>query len=441
MLEQLFSQYPIKPGEGLRTYFKRIGSHCDLSMAAVRGRVDRMLKRAGYAGVSKENFDDFYSNIKVSSKGKKKVSLSEDAMVINYEGSKAITSLEEAVEFFDINLVEWKPVSIEYNSWPTTAKNNEGTLIQTMNYQVKVKCQPRLTENQKLAEEWRASVEKLLVDVKELKVSKSKTTGRKVGILTIADFHYGADNKGLTVNKDYDFKVFREHMSIVVNKINSYRYDHVDLNVLGDLIESWSGLNHLSTFRHLGQFGPQAFIQLCEWFAENVIARINNIRSLNVVNGNHDRTSMSAKVDVEGAVGTLFSYVMRLKFGDSITHRHHPLILNFRHEGTGIQSILFHGHKLTKKSNIPNLVLKYGDRDCFNLLQHAHIHTRRTLKVFEVDMLDSTAVDELRYRMTSVAPICNPGHYAESLGAASLPGFSIFEDNGRGGINHVDVGL
>lgn len=61
-----------------------------------------------------------------------------DGAVCEYKGEKPITTLEEAIEFFNIDVNIWEAEKVTTNSWDVSMKRNDGTSFKRTNYQIKV---------------------------------------------------------------------------------------------------------------------------------------------------------------------------------------------------------------------------------------------------------------------------------------------------------------
>lgn len=70
--------------------------------------------------------------------GKKTWEETKDGAISEYKGEKPITTVEEAVEFFDIDTQIWEAEKITTNSWDVSMKRNDGTSFKRTNYQIKV---------------------------------------------------------------------------------------------------------------------------------------------------------------------------------------------------------------------------------------------------------------------------------------------------------------
>src|SRR5690606_1349928 len=129
-----------------------------------------------------------------------------------------------------------------------------------------------------------------------------KKDGDKIGVVTFADFHIGADIKNLLKTKDFNVEILLDYIAKSVAIINSKNYKEVHVNLLGDFFESLSGMNHENTFKSLGQdmWGANVIILANEIIGEHLLSKINNLVAVNIVSGNHDRMTASNKLDNTG---------------------------------------------------------------------------------------------------------------------------------------------
>jgi predicted phosphodiesterase len=217
------------------------------------------------------------------------------------------------------------------------------------------------------------------------------------------------------------------------------------LNVLGDLIESFSGLNHPNTFKSLGldMYGFNVVTLCYEILVKHLIGQINNLASVNLVSGNHDRTSVKSDIDNMGEVVGLLAWLLEREFPQLEVH-YNPLVLT--REIDGINYVLSHGHHRLSKKDAAKTAFDYGSNDKFNLLLEGHLHTRQTQRtykrrVIEYEDFDFVAMDEMKYRKIKVASLFTGNWYSESLGFASTAGFLLTWNNGRGGVKVYDSTL
>lgn len=214
----------------------------------------------------------------------------------------------------------------------------------------------------------------------------------------------------------------------------------VDVLLLGDLIESFTGLNHANSWKGLqkGMFGAKAVKLFTELFSDFCLSKINNLGGVKIVAGNHDRTTSDSKEDTDGGAAELIAWGLQLleyevEFSTSL----------LAHEMDGINFIMNHGHlPLTKKLRTEEICWKYGKKGMYNFVVEGHLHSRIAKMTINqrssFQLLGGDAVDSRR----QVCPSFFPGNnYSEGLGFSTAPGFLIVEDNGNGKPNVFDISL
>ena len=72
--------------------------------------------------------------------------------------------------------------------------------------------------------------------------------GSKIGVVNIADLHGGAYIDGLRKTGDYSIKILIDRLNEAAERVNDLHYYEVHVHILGDLIESFSGLNHANSW-------------------------------------------------------------------------------------------------------------------------------------------------------------------------------------------------
>jgi hypothetical protein len=230
-------------------------SEVDALMAKVKGRV-------GGSQVERGILDDrFDSDLK--SGQKKFVEGADGSASYQYKGSKMITSLDEAVEFFKIDTDLWEVERYLCNSYPVSAREREqnltwdkgvmsGTAIRankwttTVNYQVKVWLKKR--ETTATAWDFEAFYKDLLKKHKPLKYPKIKheklkgNDAKNLLEVNICDLHLGKLCWGEEVNNNYDIKIatrrFQYALKTLVQRALSSGFDRILFPVGNDFFNS-----------------------------------------------------------------------------------------------------------------------------------------------------------------------------------------------------------
>ncbi len=398
LIEDILQKYP---NESFSKTADRILQKCDLfSHRTLRRRVAKVAKQM------KEN-------------------LSGVATTYNYKGEQPITSLEEAIKFFDIDVNEYEVTGYSCNAWDVSTKTGKKT-----NYQVKLTLKPR-------AEELDYQEVKKQLDYAISKVNINKIPGVNTGVICLADLHIGADIRNLQRTPDFNFKSVIQYLKDIANQVNQRGYEKVEIIFLGDFIESFTGLNHINSWKSMGKgmYGHHVVILAFEIMRE-FIKNVNNLKSIHMVSGNHDRSTSDAKHDNEGDVAGLLAYMLRNSL-DRVNVEFSPLVLGSAIDG--IYYIMTHNHHALSRRDLGKIMFEYGKQGMYNVLLGGHWHSRKSKKVFHT--LQETYVDQADYRAIDVAPLFTGNFYSESMGYSSSAGYTLIENNGKGKPNVFDYSL
>lgn len=345
----------------------------------------------------------------------------------NYKGERPITSLAEAVDFFNIDLKKFEVTGYTCNAWDVTSKQGKKT-----NYQVKLALKPR-------AEEIDYKQIKKQLDSAISSINIKSAPGANHGVLCLADLHIGADIQKLAKTQDFNYKTVIKYLRAIADKVNSKRYENVSVIFLGDFIESFTGLNHINSWKSMGKglYGHHVVILAYE-IIRDFLASVNNLTNVYMVAGNHDRSTSDAKHDNEGDVAGLLSYMVKQSYQNSTVNvEFSSIILNRMIDG--IFYVMTHNHHGVSKGDIGKVFFEYGKQDVYNILLGGHWHSRKSKKVFHT--LNETYLDQANYRAVDIAPLFTGNFYSESNGWTSNAGFSLIENNGSGKPNIFDYSL
>lgn len=367
-----------------------------------------------------------------------------DSAYIEQYTSTQVKTLEELIKVCNIDLNVWEVERYLCNAWGVTSfhterfKTGKGknrykdfkTPVPAVNYQVKVWLKRRVFD-------YDTGIKKVLETIEAYTpkpLMKVTTPSDKHIVVTMADFHIGADIKGLIRTPDFDVNVLLDYLDLCVQKINSYGARKVTLNLLGDFYESISGLNHENTFKSLGKdmWGGNVIILANEILTTHLLSKINNLVEVNMVSGNHDRMTISKRVDNTGEGAKVLWHMLKkdfpalpIEYSDSVLTK----------EIDGINYILTHGDKAFSKKEVSKVVFDYGNPKLFNLFMEGHYHTRKTVKALTQKMkfyeeVEVVSFDESNYRKINVASLFTGNYYSESLGFAGNAGMTISFNNG-----------
>ena len=160
--------------------------------------------------------------------------------------------------------------------------------------------------------------------------------------------------------------------------VNSYRAAKVNLMILGDLVETISGINHPDSWKNIeeGHFGSNIIIKTKEILVNHLINRIVNLKLIAASGGNHDRLQASNKNSDTGATDLIFYMINeRLKLLNSdIKCLYDPVLINFSTKHLGFIGI--HGDKGLHKRELSYLINKFSvNRNQYQFVFSAHLHS------------------------------------------------------------------
>lgn len=272
------------------------------------------------------------------------------------------------------------------------------------------------------------------ISKEKIEISKKEVSADEITV-ALADLHIGSFVRLLKNSPDYDITVVRKALSTVAHNINVMQSKKVNVIILGDLIESFTGMNHPNSWQQIELYGADLVVIAYELLIE-FFEKIINLNSITLISGNHDRYTSSNKEDVQGGISKILYYFIKkaipdvLITWDSLIHSQ---------ENNGIVFNSIHGHFRISKNPPSDIILRYSvNKDVFNLILEGHWHSRR-----KKQPINNKAVnwDSKTYRMYTVPSIFSGNFYSESEGYSSTPGFMIFWNNGEGLPITLDIPL
>jgi len=328
----------------------------------------------------------------------------------DYSGLKKIQTEEDLIKFAKIDTTKWKAVKQTANKWGE-------------NYQIKVIFES-VEKGAKEEEAYEQAKEILKKHLKgRKKISNKKKLNTKIGVIPLADFHIGAYIRGLIKTPDFDIGKISDMLDEIANTINSLNYSEVHISILGDIIESFTGTNHPSTWKELMYkgYGSNIIIMAYELLL-SFFKKIVNLHSIYLVSGNHDRITSSSKEDTKGEVVELISYFLNKELDVNI--KYNPILITEIIDN--ICYIFTHGHHNFTKKNIEQTIWKYGKQKYFNLVLQGHWHSRKSkVPVIKMETIHSDSGD---YRGITCPSIFTGNFYAETSGFTSSAGFLIIQN-------------
>lgn len=273
------------------------------------------------------------------------------------------------------------------------------------------------------------------------KIKRNYKTAKE-GVFMLGDFHLGAYVGDLLNTPDFNFNRIAEMLQEVANKINSHKYKKVYLFMCGDFIESFSGLNHINSWKglHKGAYGMKAVVLAHEVLSEHLYSKIVNFKYCGFISGNHDRISSAKDEDQEGQVAMMMEYLFAKDFA-SVNSEWSPLLISKVIDD--VSYVVTHGHLGISNKEISKIIFDYGVQGKYNVFAKAHKHTRETKKTFKKGLInykdvEYVTLDSSDYRAVTIPPLFTGNFYSESLGYTSTAGMSHFVNNGKGKVTYID---
>lgn len=239
-----------------------------------------------------------------------------------------------------------------------------------------------------------------------------------VGVTVIADLHIGAYVRRMMLTPDYDIDVINQKLWTIANRIREQNNSENHLFILGDLIESFTGLNHKNSWKQLELHGVDALIAAYQ-ILSSFITTIPNLKGVYIVGGNHDRVTSDNKEDTSASGAKLVAYMLQQIYGDVIHFS--PTVIS--QEIDGINYVATHGHLGLSRKNIESLLYNYAPKNNnYTVALSGHLHTRgKTVGVSDTIINDSGS-----YRGYICPSIFTGNDYSEKEGFTTTSGFLHF---------------
>lgn len=433
-----FIKHPIQQGEGIRPYCRRISAIIGEKTETVR----RYYYRLGFSGAEKQKSKSSptHSN---QTKQSKEVNYDYDkgTAQMTYNGRERVTNIEEAIAKAGLDMNVWYVTGSRFKAYEGFMKDADSNPIVVPMYS----CTVDFARIGGSDVDWDSVFDKLEDEIASCKPPKPKIlpySEDRVGVISTGDWHLGAHIDDLIRTDSFNHKVLIERLEESAERINSERFSEVHLCLLGDFIESFTGLNHKNVWKDVerGNYGMNA-IRLCYAIMVNhYIGRINNVKSVNIVSGNHDRTSADKGEDTMREAAGMLAWLLDKDYGSVFDVEYNPMVISKKIDG--INYILTHGDFKFSDKDISKILYDYGVQGVYNVVLKAHLHTRKVTKrfeerAFELKDLKVISVDECDHRVITCAPMFTGNFYSEALGYSSTAGFEILYNNGYGYPEHT----
>ena len=272
-------------------------------------------------------------------------------------------------------------------------------------------------ELEKKEYKWQELSDALLEYASKAKVITVRRTDKADGkraVAVVCDLHGGAENKATKNLPAYDYKVMARRLADVAQDINSRKPSELTLVLNGDLIESFTGMNHPTSWAGLTKnagFGIDAVLKTTDVLT-TFIQSIDNVKEVLVLSGNHDRVTSSNKEDLTGDAAKLIAELLRAHIGNLIPIEWNEDVISRKIDGCGFH--FMHGHTgMAKKTS--DFVSAYGYRNCYNMIVLGHLHS--------VIIKD----DSFTHRKMHCASIFTGNKWSKKGGYSSTPGYTYVD--------------
>lgn len=346
---------------------------------------------------------------------------------LKYTGRQSITSKEQAIAFFNIDEDEYEIKRFYCKSWDVTNKHG----VTYTNYGITLD----LTKKEKPTDH--AQILKSIQDtIKTINYVPAKSIKNQVNVICLSDIHLGAStnkSKGLINTKDFNSDILIQKVERIISDIKTKFKGRKHVVLLGDLIETFTGLNHINVWKEIDKYGSDAVIavyELLRWFLESIEAE-----KVYMVSGNHDRVTVNRDLDVVGSSTNIIAYFLK-QSGFDINY--HPLV-----QTAVIDSICYiftHGHHKLSKQEVAKIILDYGDKAFYTVLVSGHLHSRRIRR--EYFETEGVLQDASNYRAVTIPPLFTGNLFSETLGYTSSSGYGVFNKaEGLANVNYFDIAV
>lgn len=242
-------------------------------------------------------------------------------------------------------------------------------------------------------------------------VRRSKDVRAKHAIVHVCDLHIGAEIEAERNLPAFNADVVAKKLAEIAKDANSRKAEKATVVINGDLIETFTGLNHINSWKNIDKkygYGVQATVKTIDILSE-FISSIVNVDEVIIIAGNHDRVTSNAKEDVSGEVVEWVHFVLNGRFGKQFPVSWTKDVASIHREGCGF--VFTHGHLSISKKNPDHIVNQYGFPSMFNLVVLGHLHTRKVLS------------DNVQNRTIHAPSIFTGNNFSKNLGYSSLSGY------------------
>lgn len=229
----------------------------------------------------------------------------------------------------------------------------------------------------------------------------------------LTDIHAGSRVEGLKNTLDYNEDIIISRFDQIVCELKELGYGSYNLFLLGDIIESVTGNNHVSTFHNLqfGKYLSESILSATD-LLNDLISKIP-VSNIYAVPGNHGRLTSSKHEDPYGD-GEIIIYEILKRTNPNIEIQY-----DRKYVMTTIQGVdyyVFHGDKNFNK-NLQYLILEEGKTTESDYSVFLQGHNHRWV----------VNADNKYYRHLTCPSIFTGNNWSDDMGMSISPGFMVIE--------------
>lgn len=264
-------------------------------------------------------------------------------------------------------------------------------------------------------------------NITNLEITRDKNSDIDEVTAVIADIHAGGKAEKTLISAEWNTTKLIEMLHKVAIIINSYKAAKVNIVILGDLVETISGINHPDSWKGIeqGMYGANVIIETKEILIKELLNHIVNLKNIIATGGNHDRLQASNKLGDTGATDLIFHMIKeRLALTKSnINVIYDPVLVRFKTKNFGIIGI--HGDKGLHRRELSYIINKFAqDKSQYQFVVSGHLHSFFCKKDDD---------QEIGRRIT-VPSIVTGNNYSDiEIGRGSLSGLVTLKSNVFGG--------
>ena len=260
------------------------------------------------------------------------------------------------------------------------------------------------------------------------KYKPNKNYKKGEGVLKWSDLHFGSYIRNIMHVEDFDKDILLDGLLESIEECNDFGFKTTHVHINGDLIESFSGLNHINSWQSMDKdmIGANA-VKMCSKMLDSAFQKIDNLGCIKIIAGNHDRTSKMNDEDVKGGAADLIAFCLELMGYDV---EFHPYVIT--HHVDGINHINLHGDKGISKRTTDKIILDYGVQGEYNLINEGHLHSViEKLSIKQRENFEIVKDDSILHRRFYLPSFFTGNYYSATLGFTTNPGYFIIWSNNK----------